>query len=429
MTALSWTLRAYVVAVIGAALGSVAFAGIPVATGSEEGLLRTGEVATAVLLFVLAWLAQRHPVHLGPKLKVTVEEAATFAGALVLSPLLAMLVAGTSSVLGVRFNGEIPLYNRLFNAASSLLSTGAAALAFGALRGSERIGDNAAALAAAAVVGYLVRTELVDGAIALQLRRSLFAAWWLDHRRDLAQLGSLYAMGSVAAMVAQAEPWALVLFSAPVMLILTSFRETVRLREQTREAILRVADLIDARDAYTFGHSIRVAECAERVARRMGMADAQVELIREAARLHDVGKISTDDRILQKPGRLDRDEMEEMRRHCEHGYGFLKQLPEFWEGAELVRLHHERYDGAGYPRGLAGDALPREASIIAVADAWDAMTSDRPYRRALGYDEARDELARHRGTQWDPAVVDVFAAMLDEERAVVARAIPATAAN
>jgi two-component system cell cycle response regulator len=105
-----------------------------------------------------------------------------------------------------------------------------------------------------------------------------------------------------------------------------------------------------------------------------------------------------------------------MRKHSEHGYEFLRQIPEFWEGAQLVRLHHERFDGTGYPRGIGGTELPQEASIISVADAWDAMTSDRPYRRALDADQARAELLLRRGTQWDPKVVDAFVAMIDEDR-------------
>jgi putative nucleotidyltransferase with HDIG domain len=284
------------------------------------------------------------------------------------------------------------------------------------------VANNAVAVLAAAVVGYLTRTELVDGAIALQLQRPLHAAWWLDHRRDMAQLASLFALGTIAAMTAQGHPWVFVLFVAPTALILVSFRETIRLRSQTRNAILKLADLIDARDTYTFGHSQRVAEYAEQLATRLRMAPTQIELVREAARLHDVGKIRTEDRILQKHGPLTASEAEEMHRHSDEGYEFLKQLPEFWEGAELVRLHHERYDGQGYPRGLGGDALPLEASVIAVADAWDAMTSDRPYRQALGHDAACAELRRCRGTQWDPRIVDSFIELVSERAHAPVRA-------
>ncbi|TMD59522.1 MAG: HD-GYP domain-containing protein [Chloroflexi bacterium] len=359
MNALAWPLRLYVGLVIAAGVPALVL-GLAVFVAP----LTPVDLATATALFALGWLAQRHPVHLGPKTKVTVDDAPFFA----------------------------------------------------------------AALLAAGVVGYALRTELVDVAVALQLHRSPLSSWWLDHQRDLIQTAALYALGSLAAAVSHGAPWMLALFVAPVALILVSFRETLQLRSTTRDAIVNLADLIDARDAYTFGHSLRVAHYAEQLARRMQMGPTQIELVREAARLHDVGKIATEDRILQKPGRLTAAEMAEMHKHCDEGYRFLKRLPEFWEGAELVRLHHERYDANGYPRGIGGADLPWEASIISVADAWDAMTSDRPYRKALSRGEAIDELLRFRGTQWDPIVVDAFLAMLEEERRTVpAAAVPATA--
>ena len=422
MNALSWPLRLYVGAVIAAAALALALGALWL------GPLTSIQLAAATILLSLAWASQRYPVHLGPKIKVTVDDAPLFAAALLLPPFVAMAVAGVSSALGLRFKGAMPLYNRLFNASAAVLSSGAAAIVFGIAARGATVANEPLAVLAAAVGGYLVRTELVDGAVALQLRRSPLEAWWLDHQRDLIQAGGLYALGALAATVAQGAPWMLVLFAVPVSLILVSFRETLRLRSRTREAILHLADLIDARDAYTFGHSLRVSEYAERLARRMRMGPGQVELVREAARLHDIGKIATEDRILQKPGPLTEAEMAEMRKHCEAGYRFLKRLPEFWEGADLVRLHHERYDATGYPRGIGGTDLPWEASIIAVADAWDAMTSDRPYRSALTRTEAIDELLRFRGTQWDPVVVDAFLAMLEEERetSAVPTAQPAT---
>ena len=419
MTALALPLRLYVVAVIAAAATALAFGATALAP------LTPVQLATATLLVTLAWLAHRYPVHLGPKIKVTVDDAPLFAAALLLPPFVAMAIAGLSNAFGLRFNGKVPLYNRFFNAAAALLSTGAAAVAFGVVARDVDVVEEPLAMLVAAVLAYLVRTEIVDVAAALQLHRSPLASWWLDHQRDIIQVAALYALGALAATVAQGEPYMFVLFVAPVALILVSFRETLQLRSTTREAIVHLADLIDARDAYTFGHSLRVAQYAEQLARRMGMGPAQVELVREAARLHDVGKIATEDRILQKPGPLSDAEMAEMRKHCDAGYQFLKRLPEFWEGAELVRLHHERYDAAGYPRGIGGADLPWEASIIAVADAWDAMTSDRPYRRALSRGQALEELLRFRGTQWDPLVVDAFLGMLEDER--VASRAPAAA--
>jgi len=121
---------------------------------------------------------------------------------------------------------------------------------------------------------------------------------------------------------------------------------------------------------------------------------------------------------LLKPGPLTDEEQREMRRHAEIGHRLLSRLPEFWEGAELVLSHHERHDGAGYPRGLKGDELPIEVSVISVADTYDAMTTDRPYRKGLAWDVVRAELIRQRGKQWRERAVDAFIEMMDEERRV-----------
>jgi putative nucleotidyltransferase with HDIG domain len=207
--------------------------------------------------------------------------------------------------------------------------------------------------------------------------------------------------------------------------MLITLRDSARVREQTRAAILELADLIDLRDPYTHGHSQRVAALAERLARRLKLQHSQVELIRDAARVHDIGKIGTNDVVLLKAGPLDDSEQAEMRRHVEIGHRLLRRLPEFWEGAELVLAHHERHDGKGYPRGLQGGELPLEVSVISVADAYDAMTSDRPYRRGMPWEQVRAELLRCRGAQWREIAVDAFVAMIEDERREAATRRPA----
>src|SRR5712691_2497108 len=169
MSSLSWSLRVYVAVVI---LAGVAALTLGTTTLAPLSLV---DAATAAVLFVLAWGAQRYPIHLGPKLKVTVEDGATFAAALVLSPFVAMIVAGGSSLVAARFGGRTPLYDRLFNASAALLAIGGAAATYQLLRADPHVENNALAVLAAAIVAYFVRTELVDGAIALQLRRPLFA--------------------------------------------------------------------------------------------------------------------------------------------------------------------------------------------------------------------------------------------------------------
>jgi HD-GYP domain-containing protein (c-di-GMP phosphodiesterase class II) len=131
-----------------------------------------------------------------------------------------------------------------------------------------------------------------------------------------------------------------------------------------------------------------------------------VETIRSAARVHDLGKIGVPDDVLRKPGKLTDEEWQLMRQHAEKGYQVLARFPEYTAGREMVHAHHEHWDGSGYPRGLAGNAIPLGAQIIAAADTFDAMTSDRPYRKALPIEVAAAELARGRGRQWSPAVID-----------------------
>jgi putative nucleotidyltransferase with HDIG domain len=165
-------------------------------------------------------------------------------------------------------------------------------------------------------------------------------------------------------------------------------------------------------------HARAVAELATSVAAQLGLVDAEVRVVQFAALLHDVGKVAVDDQVLGKPGPLSADEWSAVRCHPEVGERLAREalaLPE--ASVVAIRHHHERYDGRGYPDGLAGQAIPLAARIVAVADAYDAMTSDRPYRRALSPVQARDELARCAGTHFCP---DVVAAFLDATSASAA---------
>jgi putative nucleotidyltransferase with HDIG domain len=329
-----------------------------------------------------------------------------------------MVVAGATTLIALHFRGvRQRWYNRGFNAATSLLSTGAAGAAFVLVAGpGAQVSDAPWAIGIAAITKYLVGTALVDGVVALQLRRNPLTGWWTLHQRLLPYEGALLILGALAAIAAQAQPWTLILFAVPMAIVLLTLRDSAQVREQTKTAILELADLIDLRDPYTHGHSQRVAALAERLARRLRLEYAQVELIKDAARVHDIGKIGTNDLVLLKPGPLTDEEQREMRKHAEIGHRLLRRLPEFWEGAELVLSHHERHDGAGYPRGLKGDELPIEVSVISVADTYDAMTTDRPYRKGLAWDAVRAELVRQRGKQWRERAVDCFIEMIDEER-------------
>ena len=170
---------------------------------------------------------------------------------------------------------------------------------------------------------------------------------------------------------------------------------------------------LDLKDSETVGHCKRVTAFTIAIAKAMKIDPAQLPQIARGAFLHDIGKMAIPDRILQKPGPLTDDEREIMRTHCDVGYNMLIRIPFLREAAEIVLAHQEHFDGSGYPRGLRGEAITLGARIFSIADALDAMVSDRPYRKALSIEHARKEITRCSGTQFDPKVVEVFLALPD----------------
>jgi len=169
-----------------------------------------------------------------------------------------------------------------------------------------------------------------------------------------------------------------------------------------------LGDALDLKDSETEGHSKRVTAYTIALARAIGIAPAEIKVIARGAFLHDIGKMAIPDEILRKPGSLNAEEQEVMRDHCTRGYHMLRKIPFLSEAAEIVYSHQEHYDGGGYPNRARGGQIPIGARIFAVADTLDAITSDRPYRKARTFDVARGEILRCSGTQFDPAVVEVF---------------------
>ena len=182
------------------------------------------------------------------------------------------------------------------------------------------------------------------------------------------------------------------------------------------QTIQSLARALEARDSYTAGHSERVSEMATRLGRLVGIDDEELELLRHGALMHDLGKIGITDAILDKKGALINTEEEAMRSHPVKTAEIMAPLKRFREFAEIAAWHHERWDGTGYPDGLKGEDIPILARIVAIADSWDAMTSDRRYRKGMPIEEALSIIERERDEgQWDPALVDRFVAMMKGE--------------
>ncbi len=242
--------------------------------------------------------------------------------------------------------------------------------------------------------------------------------------RNIARRGALLAGGKHGADPAISS-WDIQLFEAASGFV-ASFLENVALYDDQHKLFMgtlrALTSAIDAKDRYTCGHSERVSHVSAQLARQMGMDEDQVERIRIAGLVHDVGKIGVPEGVLTKQGRLTDAEFDAIKRHPAIGHGILRDIPQLADILPGVLHHHERWDGRGYPSGLCAQGIPFQARIIAIADTFDAMSSTRSYRPAMSRDQVLAEIRRCSGTQFDPAVTpEFFKISLDEYDALVAR--------
>jgi HD-GYP domain-containing protein (c-di-GMP phosphodiesterase class II) len=306
-------------------------------------------------------------------------------------------------------------FKRLYNAAQFTFSAAIAGIVWQWLRGSAGPSDVASVpgVIAAVVTYFLVTSAFTAGIVALASRMPVRTTLWRAHRNTWpASLGMLF-IGVLIAVLWVTSPWAIALAAIPLTAIYYTLRNTVSLETQTVDALFNLADILDARDSYTHGHSLRVGQYAEKLALAMRLSGDDAHLIFLAGRLHDIGKCAIKNEVLLKPSALNEEEFAHMCIHPEVGSSMLASFSLFSECARYVRGHHERWDGRGYPDKLAGENIPLGARIIAVADAFDAMTTTRPYRKALPVAEARRRLSEGAGSQWDARIVTAFLRLLE----------------
>jgi HD-GYP domain-containing protein (c-di-GMP phosphodiesterase class II) len=221
-----------------------------------------------------------------------------------------------------------------------------------------------------------------------------------------------YLIAILGTLAADENIWSLGLLVVPVVVTYVAFKNIKEMRFETVRILEDMADTVDLRDIYTGGHSKRVADLVRQTLVQLKVGGPEATLIEISARLHDIGKIGIPDTILMKPGKLTPEEMAVMQTHPQKGAELISKYKDFSRGTSIILRHHERWDGNGYPGGLKGAEIPFGARVIAVADGFDAMTSDRPYRKALSVHQAIRILLEGRGTQWEPSIVNAFVDMI-----------------
>lgn len=275
------------------------------------------------------------------------------------------------------------------------------------------LGAQIVPLLALSAAYFVVNTALAATIVGLAQGPNPWRVWERNYLHGIAHHVAFIALGALAVVTYQAGgAWGLVMFVIPFLVARHSFRLYVELRADLKDFVRALSEVLEEVDPYTRLHSTRVAEYAVRLAREMGLTEKEVEEIEYSALVHDLGKIGPQHQhILQKPGTLSHEEQRTLRAHPAAGADIVRKVRALRRPAEIVRAHHERPDGQGYPFGLRSDDVPVGARILNVSDAFDAMTSDRPYRRALSVTAALGELKRGAGTQFDATVVGTLVKM------------------
>jgi HD-GYP domain-containing protein (c-di-GMP phosphodiesterase class II) len=408
---LSWPARLYVCAVVATGVAVIA-------AGPFRGI-SWPRLAVLALLFLICESA---PAILTPqRVSWTPSTSATLASVVLLGPVGAALV-GTVTAFTLR-RGQRPV-QRLFNSGMYAVSAYAAGRVFLALGGHVGLPDRGSfpgiigPFAAAAAAHVVTNNGLITGLLWL-LRRTDEAAGQrhggVNLTLVLSDLGYATFGLLIAALWSVVGAFAAILVLIPLFVARWAIGQTAAQRQAYEATMAALCKAVETKDFYTRGHSERVSKGSSMLAREIGMRPDRLEAITYAGMLHDVGKLGVPTKVLQKTGSLSEEEYAAIQLHPMRGLEIVREIGFLDEALAGIMHHHERIDGRGYPLGLAGDEIPEFARVIAVADAFDSMTSTRSYRGARRIDEAIAELRKWSGTQFDPALVDAFVTALQRD--------------
>lgn len=349
---------------------------------------------------------------------VSVQLPVLFASSVILGPASGAWLGALFNFSWRELSGKVRWPSILFNRAQFALVGWVSGELFRTLGGSMdhlSIGRTSFPLAVSTLAAFVLNLGFVTVAIALRQDRSIREIWRVYIRWSVPGFLLMLPIGYLMAAVYRfSGPLPELAFLIPLAGSRWIFALIKSVRDMYNHGVRIILAGLDAKDPYTYGHSMRVGHYAMLLARKMKLPEDVVEQVRHAGMLHDIGKIGTPDPILNKPGRLSVEEMLVMHRHPIIGSAMLTQVRLAGCARNWVLHHHERWDGQGYPDHLQGEEIPLETRIISVVDAYDAMTSDRPYRRAMLHDEAIEEIVAGSGTQFDDLVVQQFLELSQE---------------
>ena len=370
-------------------------------TISDYGLL--------IVFSVLSAIAETFLIPL-PKIgAVSVSFALTFSAIILTDPLTAAIITAAGVIFRIPYSesrGRVhifnnPIYKTVFNVSQYIINAGVAGLIYvhinNILNFSFKVFNPIAG--AVCLIIYLLLNSFFMAV--------LMAFIWKNYLLGFFNITLVSLLGIVVAFSYDSYgSGGILLFFIPLMLARYTFKLYLDMRKNYFETLNVLVRAIEANDPYTSGHSMRVSAYSEAIATQLGLPQSKIDLIKSAALLHDIGKIGIDKSILNKKERLEKEEFEQIKAHPEIGAGIIADLSNLSNISDIIRHHHERNDGKGYPDGLSHDDIPLETSILTIADSFDAMTTNRPYRSSLSLEAALKEIKDNAGTQFNPDIVD-----------------------
>lgn len=370
-------------------------------------------VWTVVVFWFLHAAADSAPIKL-PAGSLSAGFLVLMTAALATNPVTASLVGFASALSRSEWRRTRDPVRMIFNAAQGALYTGGASAAYWTLR--EALGTSAwtalAGTALAAAIAFVLNTGLVAGVLALDRRKKLAGTWRQLLWPAPNYAGFAFAALAVAAVYARAGVLAALFLVTPLLVLRAAHRGFLELETARRRTMQAFARAVELKDPETRGHSERVAEVAREMFRELGIEGTRLDRLYEGSLLHDLGKVAVSGSILTKPAALDAAEYEHVKKHPSVGASVVRTIDHLAESVPLILFHHERLDGGGYPWGLRAEAIPFEARVLAVADTFDALTTNRPFRLGRSVTDAMAEIRRCTPRQLDPAAVEALERLL-----------------
>ena len=384
-------------------------------------LLSLSDIGLVLIFFLtISVFAEFIPVDLPMAGSITIGFPVDFVIILVYGPALAMLISAISAIISEALEKKTSWYKIIFNASQYALSVGVAGLTYqyvGGVIGFQNFFNFALPAALCALSYCVVNSTLVTMVISLSQETRITTVWRVNIKEMIPSYLAEAPIGFIMAIVyVDVGIIGILLFFLPLLLARRSFELYTKMRKVYLDTIRALAAAIDAKDPYTKGHSERVAKMSLIIAQELNLSGREIENIEYTALLHDIGKIGIADNILGKVSSLTNKEFDKIKEHTVMGAKIIEPVDFLKNSYKSIYHHHEKYNGKGYPDGLKSEDIPILARIIAVADAYDAMGSDRPYRKKLNKDKILKELKDQSGKQFDPEVVKVLISVLDRER-------------